>query len=41
MNKPGVHALVWVGGWTREERDRAVAKTVKIGRRGRAAGHAR
>jgi len=31
MNKLGVHALVWVGGWTHAECERAIAQTAEIG----------
>jgi D-psicose/D-tagatose/L-ribulose 3-epimerase len=31
MNKLGVHALVWVGGWSHDECERAVAQTAEIG----------
>ena len=31
MNKLGVHALVWVGGWSHEECERAIAQTAEIG----------
>jgi D-psicose/D-tagatose/L-ribulose 3-epimerase len=30
-NKLGVHALVWVGGWSHEECERAMAQTAEIG----------
>ncbi|CAN5131498.1 sugar phosphate isomerase/epimerase [soil metagenome] len=31
MNKLGVHALVWVGGWSHEECERAIAQSADIG----------
>ena len=31
MNKLGLHALVWVGGWSREECETAITKTAEIG----------
>ena len=31
MNKLGVHALVWVGGWSHDECERAMAQTAEIG----------
>jgi len=31
MNKLGVHALVWVGGWSHDECERAVAQSAEIG----------
>ncbi len=31
MNKLGVHALVWVGGWSHDECERAIAQTTEIG----------
>jgi D-psicose/D-tagatose/L-ribulose 3-epimerase len=31
MNTLGVHAFVWVGGWSHEECDRAIHKTVEAG----------
>jgi D-psicose/D-tagatose/L-ribulose 3-epimerase len=31
MNKLGVHALVWVGGWSHEECERAIAQSAEIG----------
>jgi len=31
MNKLGVHALVWVGGWSHDECERAIAQTAEIG----------
>jgi D-psicose/D-tagatose/L-ribulose 3-epimerase len=31
MNKLGVHALVWVGGWSHGEIDRAVSSTAEVG----------
>jgi D-psicose/D-tagatose/L-ribulose 3-epimerase len=31
MNKLGVHALVWVGGWSHDECERAVAQTAELG----------
>ena len=31
MNKLGVHALVWVGGWSPAEIDRAVSSTAELG----------
>lgn len=31
MNKLGVHALVWVGGWSHEECERAIAQTAEAG----------
>jgi D-psicose/D-tagatose/L-ribulose 3-epimerase len=31
MNKLGVHALVWVGGWSHSEIDRAVSATAELG----------
>lgn len=31
MNKLGVHALVWVGGWSQEECVQAIEKTAEIG----------
>ncbi|MBS0444390.1 MAG: sugar phosphate isomerase/epimerase [Proteobacteria bacterium] len=31
MNKLGVHALVWVGGWSRDECERAIAQTAELG----------
>lgn len=31
MNKIGVHALVWVGGWSHDECERAIAQSSEIG----------
>jgi D-psicose/D-tagatose/L-ribulose 3-epimerase len=31
MNKLGVHALVWVGGWSHEEAARAIGQTAELG----------
>jgi D-psicose/D-tagatose/L-ribulose 3-epimerase len=31
MNKLGVHALVWVGSWSHEECERAIAQTAELG----------
>jgi D-psicose/D-tagatose/L-ribulose 3-epimerase len=31
MNKLGVHALVWVGGWSHAECERAIAQTAALG----------
>jgi D-psicose/D-tagatose/L-ribulose 3-epimerase len=31
MNKLGVHALVWEGGWSHEEAARAIGKTAELG----------
>src|SRR4029079_14665690 len=31
MNKLGVHALVWVGGWSHAECERAIAQTAELG----------
>ena len=31
MNKLGVHALVWVGGWSHDECERAIAQTAELG----------
>ena len=31
VNKLGVHALVWVGGWSHNECERAIAQTAEIG----------
>lgn len=31
MNKLGVHALVWVGGWSHEECARAIGQTAELG----------
>jgi D-psicose/D-tagatose/L-ribulose 3-epimerase len=31
MNKLGVHALVWVGGWSHDECEQAIAQTAEIG----------
>ncbi|MEZ5670615.1 MAG: sugar phosphate isomerase/epimerase [Alphaproteobacteria bacterium] len=31
MNKFGVHALVWVGGWSEAESERAIAGTAELG----------
>ena len=31
MNKLGVHALVWVGGWSEAESRQAIATTAKLG----------
>jgi D-psicose/D-tagatose/L-ribulose 3-epimerase len=31
MNKLGVHALVWVGGWNHDECERAIAQTAELG----------
>jgi D-psicose/D-tagatose/L-ribulose 3-epimerase len=31
MNKLGVHALVWVGGWSHDECERAIAQSAEIG----------
>ena len=31
MNKLGVHALVWVGGWSHDECARAIAQTAELG----------
>jgi D-psicose/D-tagatose/L-ribulose 3-epimerase len=31
MNKLGVHALVWAGGWSHDECERAIAQTAEIG----------
>src|SRR4051812_15959317 len=31
MNKLGVHALVWVGGWTHGECERAIAQSAETG----------
>ncbi|CAN5919394.1 sugar phosphate isomerase/epimerase [soil metagenome] len=31
MNKLGVHALVWVGGWSHEECERAIAQSAETG----------
>ena len=31
MNKLGLHALVWVGGWNHEECETAITKTAEIG----------
>lgn len=31
MNKLGVHALVWVGGWSHEEAERAIVQTAELG----------
>ncbi len=31
MNKLGVHAAVWVGGWSRSEAERAISKTAELG----------
>ncbi len=31
MNKLGVHALVWVGGWSHDECERAIAQTAECG----------
>ena len=31
MNKLGVHALVWVAGWSHEECDRAIAQSAELG----------
>jgi len=31
MNKLGVHALVWVGGWSHEECSKAVEQTARLG----------
>ena len=31
MNKLGVHALVWVGGWSHAECERAIAHTAELG----------
>ena len=31
MNKLGVHALVWVGGWSHEECEIAISKSAKLG----------
>ena len=31
MNKLGVHALVWVGGWSYDECERAIAQTAELG----------
>lgn len=31
MNKLGVHALVWVGGWSHSDCDRAISSTAELG----------
>ena len=31
MNKLGVHALVWVGGWSHEECEKAIGQSAKLG----------
>ena len=31
MNKLGVHAFVWERGWSRDEAERAIANTAKVG----------
>ena len=31
MNKLGVHALVWVGGWSHAECTKAIEQTAKLG----------
>ena len=31
MNKLGVHALVWVGGWSHDECEQAIAQTAELG----------
>src|SRR4030095_12450530 len=31
MNTLGVHALVWVGGWSHAECERAIAQTAELG----------
>src|SRR3954465_15564829 len=31
MNKLGVHALVWEGGWSHEEAARAIGRTAELG----------
>ena len=31
MNKLGVHALVWVGGWSHGECEHAIARTAELG----------
>ena len=31
MNKLGVHALVWVGGWSEDECTRAIRSTAELG----------
>ena len=31
MNKLGVHALVWVGGWNHDECERSIAQTAELG----------
>ena len=31
MNTLGVHAFVWVGGWSHADCDRAISKTVEAG----------